>query len=359
MAFSNLRQKKISILGSSGYGGMQLVRLLRNNPNYEIVNLCGQRTIGKYWNELFPFLKLRTDKIIEEINLDKISDTSDYVFLSLPNGVASTIVPNLINKNVKILDLSADYRYKSLNKWNQVYVSESTSLKRNDFKLCEQAVYGLPEIYRNEIKKANIVSCPGCFPTASLLPLLPFLKQGLIETDGIIIDAKTGTSGGGRIPKENLLLSECSESISPYGVVGHRHTSEIEQIASAISGKDIQIQFTPHLVPMVRGILSTVYCRLRDPGLTAEDCRIILDTYYRNESFIDVLDVGIYPSTKWVRNTNKAFISVQVDKRTSRLILMCVIDNLLKGQAGQAVQNLNILSGLDEIFSLPEVTFFP
>ena len=217
----------------------------------------------------------------------------------------------------------------------------------------------MPEIYRNEIKKANIVSCPGCFPTASLLPLQPFLKQGLIETDGIIIDAKTGTSGGGRIPKENLLLSECSESISPYGVVGHRHTSEIEQIASAISGKDIQIQFTPHLVPMVRGILSTVYCRLRDPGLTAEDCRIILDTYYRNESFIDVLNVGIYPSTKWVRNTNKAFISVQVDKRTSRLILMCVIDNLLKGQAGQAVQNLNILSGLDEIFSLPEVTFFP
>jgi N-acetyl-gamma-glutamyl-phosphate reductase len=210
-----------------------------------------------------------------------------------------------------------------------------------------------------EIAAAKLVAAPGCFPTASLLPLLPFLKQGLIENDGLIIDAKTGTSGGGRLAKEQFLLAEASESITPYGVVGHRHTSEIEQLASEVAGQPIQLQFTPHLVPMVRGLLATVYGRLRDPGLTAEDCTIVLNAIYRHHPFVDVLPVGTYPATKWVKNTNKALLSVQVDNRTSRLVLMSAVDNLVKGQAGQAVQCLNLMAGLPPATGLPSLTFYP
>ena len=180
-----------------------------------------------------------------------------------------------------------------------------------------------------------------------------------MESEGIIIDAKSGTSGGGRNPSEQLLLSECSESIRPYGVIGHRHTAEIERIASHFAGHEVNLQFTPHLVPMVRGILSTVYARLRDPGLTAEDCKIVIEAFYKDQPFIDILPVGTYPATKWVKNTNKVMISVEVDKRHGRIVLMSVIDNLLKGQAGQAVQNLNIMHGLESDIGLPKITFYP
>ena len=186
-----------------------------------------------------------------------------------------------------------------------------------------------------------------------------FLKQGLIENDGLIVDAKTGTSGGGRNPKENMLLSEAGESISPYGVLGHRHTSEIEQQATEVAGQEIQLQFTPHLVPMVRGLLATVYGRLRDPGITAVDCKTVLDTFYRNHPNIGILPVGTYPSTKWVRQTNKALLSVQVDCRTGQVVIMCAIDNLVKGQAGQAIQNLNLMAGLPQETGLPLVCYYP
>ena len=204
-----------------------------------------------------------------------------------------------------------------------------------------------------------MVAAPGCFPTASLLPLLPFLKQGLIESDGLIIDAKTGTSGGGRAAKEHLLLAEASESIAPYGVIGHRHTSEIEQLASTVAGCPIQLQFTPHLVPMVRGLLSTVYARLRDPGLTAEDCTTVLQTVYQQQPCVEVLPVGTYPATKWAKHTNRAMLSVQVDTRTGRLVLMSAVDNLLKGQAGQGVQCLNLMAGLESTEGLPLTPFYP
>ncbi len=359
MAFANSKLNRIGIIGASGYGGLQLVRLLKDHPLFKITYLGGERTAGAKWNDLFPFLALDSNPVIETPNINSISDQVDYVFLSLPNGLASQYVPQLLGKGIRIIDLSADYRYKSLELWKQVYNQEAALYKRTDSQLCNLAVYGLPELNNDLIKDSNLISCPGCFPTASLLPLLPFLKQGLIENEGIIIDAKSGTSGGGRLPKEHLLLAESSETISPYSVIGHRHTSEIEQIATEISGHEIQLQFTPHLVPMVRGLLSTVYSRLRDPGLTAEDCRTLLDTFYRNHPFINILPVGIYPSTKWVKNTNKAFISVQVDKRTGRLVLMNAIDNLIKGQAGQAVQNLNIMANISQEEGLPCQTFYP
>jgi N-acetyl-gamma-glutamyl-phosphate reductase len=203
------------------------------------------------------------------------------------------------------------------------------------------------------------VAAPGCFPTASLLALLPFLKQGLIETGGIVIDAKTGTSGGGRAAKEHLLLAEAGEAVAPYGVVGPRHTSEIEQLASREAGQPIRLQFTPHLMPMVRGLLATVYARLRDPGLTAEDCTTLLQAAYRHSPCVDVLPSGTYPSTKWVRQTNRCLLSVQVDKRTGQLILMSAIDNLIKGQAGQGVQCLNLMAGLEAGTGLPLLPFYP
>ena len=359
MGFTKSKEIRVAIIGASGYGGVQLIRLLKEHPHSIVTFLGGERSAGKAWNDLFPFITLEDNLVIQEPDPEIIQQKADFVFLCLPNGLASQIVPDLLNRGLRIIDLSADYRFRSLDQWKEIYKTEANKYKRFDFDLCMESIYGLPEWNYDKIIKSRLVSCPGCFPTSSLLPLIPFLKQGLIENEGIIIDAKSGTSGGGRIPKEHLLLAECAESISPYAVIGHRHTSEIEQLSSEISGYSIDLQFTPHLTPMVRGLLSTVYARLRDPGLTAEDCRIILDTYYLNMPFVDVLPVGVYPATKWVRHTNKALLSVQVDIRSGRIVFMSVIDNLIKGQAGQAIQNLNIMSGLDQISGLPMQPFYP
>ena len=359
MNYLNNNPKRVAVIGASGYGGIQAVRLLKNHPNFEMSFLGGFKTANSNWNHLFPFLALNNNPVIQDVDPQKISEAADFVILSLPNGLSSQITPSLLNKKLRVIDLSADYRYRSLNIWQEIYKTESKENLRKDNILCEQATYGIPEINSEAIKSSDLVASPGCFPTSALLPLVPLLKQGLIETDGIIIDSKSGTSGGGRNPKEHLLLSEASESISPYGVIGHRHTSEIEQELSNASGVNMNIQFTPHLVPMVRGLLSTIYARLRDPGLTADDCKTVLETVYRNNKTVDILPVGTYPQTKWVRYTNKVLISVQVDKRNGRLVIMSAIDNLIKGQAGQAVQSLNLMSGLSDDISLPMDTFYP
>ncbi len=350
---------RVAILGSTGYGGLQSLRILNDHPNFEVTYLAGDTTVGKYWNDLFPFIPLNENYKINKIDPNINKDIADIVLLSLPNGLASQYVPTFLKNNLRVIDLSADYRFKSLQQWKYVYSTHSITNNRNDEDLCSTAVYGLPELNFGLIKDTNLVACPGCYPTASLLPLLPFLKQGLIEYDGIVIDAKSGSSGGGRIANKNLLLAEISESISPYQVIGHRHTPEIEQIATAVAGKPISVQFTPHLVPMIRGILSNVYAQLRDPGLTSEDCRTIIESFYRNHESILVLPVGTYPSTKYVRNTNKAMLSVQVDKRTGRIVMMCVIDNLIKGQAGQAIQCLNIMNGFETNKGLTFNNFYP
>ena len=350
---------RVAVVGASGYGGLQTLRLLQRHPQFAITFLGGERSAGKRWSEICPFLPLLDDPVVETPDPARIAETADFVVLSPPNGLASDLVPDLLERGVRVVDLSADYRYRSLEEWSQVYVQEAQKHQRTDVQLCQDAVYGLPEWFGPEIAQARLVAAPGCFPTTSLLPLLPFLKQGLIETDGLIIDAKTGTSGGGRAAKEHLLLAEASESITPYGVVGHRHTSEIEQIASAVAACPIQLQFTPHLVPMVRGLLSTVYARLRDPGLTADDCTTVLEAVYRHHPCVRVLPVGTYPATKWAKHTNQALLSVQVDSRTGRLVLMSAVDNLMKGQAGQGVQCLNLMAGLPATTGLPLEPFYP
>jgi N-acetyl-gamma-glutamyl-phosphate reductase len=351
--------KRVAVIGASGYGGLQTLRLLHGHPSLSVTFLGGGRSSGKRWSELVPFLPLPGDPVVCSPDVETIAQAADLALLSLPNGLASTLVPGLLERGVKVVDLSADYRYPSLSRWQEVYVSEARQTPRQDDALCAEAVYGLVEWQEAEIRNARLVAAPGCFPTASLLALLPFLNQGLVETGGIVIDAKTGTSGGGREAKEHLLLAEASEAVSPYGVVGHRHTSEIEQLAGRVAGQPIQLQFTPHLMPMVRGLLATVYARLRDPGLTADDCTTLLRAAYRDRPSVEVLPVGTYPSTKWVRQTNRCLLSVQVDQRTGQLIVMSAIDNLVKGQAGQGVQCLNLLAGLEAGTGLPLLPFYP
>ena len=349
----------VAILGATGYGGLQLVSLLRTSKKHKITFLGGEKSSGLKWNDLFPFLTIDNNLSIESLSTDAISRSSDVAILSLPNGISSTITPSLLKKGLKVIDLSADYRYKSLDTWKDVYSQEASIYNRNDYELCEEAVYGLTEIYHKEISKARLVACPGCYPTSSLIPLIPFLSQGIIENEGIIVDSKSGTSGAGRNPKVNLLLSEAGDGISAYSILNHRHVSEIEQVLSRVSDNKISLQFTPHLVPFVRGMFSTIYGRLKDPGLTSEDCKILLENFYRNFPNVKVLPIGIYPSTKWVKNSNNIYLSLKVDNRNGRIIILSVIDNLLKGQAGQAFQNLNLISNLPIDNELDLKNFYP
>jgi len=350
---------RVAVIGASGYGGLQTLRLLQDHPSFTVSFLGGERSSGRRWSDLVPFLPLPGDPVVRTPDPEAIAAAADLAVLSLPNGLAAGLAPELLERGLKVVDLSADYRYRSLAQWQEVYAAEAREVPRHDEALCQEAVYGLVDWEEARIRSARLVAAPGCFPTASLLALLPFLQQGLIEPAGIVIDAKTGTSGGGRAAKEHLLLAEASEAVAPYGVVGHRHTSEIEQSAGQAAGLPIQLQFTPHLMPMVRGLLATVYARLRDPGLTAEDCTTLLAAAYRHSTSVAVLPVGIYPSTKWVRHTNRCLLSVQVDSRTGQLIVMSAIDNLIKGQAGQGVQCLNLLAGLEANTGLPQLPFYP
>jgi N-acetyl-gamma-glutamyl-phosphate reductase len=350
---------RVAVIGASGYGGLQTLRLLQGHPQLDVTFLGGERSSGKRWSDLVPFLPMAGDPVVQACEPEAIAAAADLAVLSLPNGLASQLVPSLVAKGVKVVDLSADYRYRSLSHWQENYSSEARSHPREDGDLCAEAIYGLAEWESERIAKARLVAAPGCFPTASLLALMPFLSQGLIELNGIVIDAKTGTSGGGRAAKEHLLLAEAGESVVPYGVIGHRHTSEIEQQCSHVCGHPLLVQFTPHLIPMVRGLLATVYARLRDPGLTADDCSTLLKAAYRHSSCVEVLPVGTYPATKWVKGTNRALLSVQVDRRTGQLIVMSAIDNLIKGQAGQGVQCLNLMAGLPQDTGLPLLPFYP
>ncbi|MCL1467816.1 N-acetyl-gamma-glutamyl-phosphate reductase [Argonema galeatum] len=344
----------VGIVGASGYGGVQLVRLLMEHPGVELVYLGGESSAGKPFSDLYPHLGHVVDLMIEPIDLEKIASRCQVVFLSLPNGLAYQMAPTLLEKGCKVLDLSADYRFADLDTYTSWYGGD-----RTDKEVAATAVYGLPELYRDRIAGAQLVGCPGCYPTASLLALSPLLKQGLILPETAIIDAKSGTSGGGRQAKTNMLLAEADNSLGAYGVGRHRHTPEIEQICSDLAGHEVTVQFTPHLIPMVRGILATVYATLRDPGLVREDLITIYNAFYRNAPWVKVLSGGIYPQTKWACGTNLCYIGVEVDPRTDRVIVMSAIDNLMKGQAGQALQCLNLMMGWDETLGLPNMCFYP
>lgn len=351
---ANSEKTSVGIVGASGYGGVQLVRLLVEHPQVEIVYLGGDSSAGKEYGDLYPHLRHRISSKIEPVDLKTIASRCDVVFLGLPNGLACNFAPELIAQGCKVLDLSADYRFKNLDTYTTWYKTE-----RKDLDTCANAVYGLPEIYRKEIVNSNLIGCPGCYPTASLLALAPLLKQGLVDLDSMIIDAKSGTSGGGRQGKIPLLLAEADNSLGAYGVAKHRHTPEIEEICSDLARSEVKLQFTPHLIPMPRGILATVYGTLTDPGLVTDDLLTVYRAFYRQSKFVKVMDRDIYPQTKWACGTNLAYIGLEVDPRTGRVIVMSAIDNLLKGQAGQAVQCLNIMMGWEEDLGLPTLGFYP
>jgi N-acetyl-gamma-glutamyl-phosphate reductase len=344
----------IGIVGASGYGGVQLVRLLQDHPLVEITYLGGNSSAGKTMGDIYPHLRLACDLTIEKIDPANIASRCQAVFLSLPNGIACELAPKLLALGCRVLDLSADYRFHDLDTYNAWY-----KIDRSDREVAQTAVYGLPELYRSQLRKASLVGCPGCYPTASLLALYPLIKNGLIQEETIIIDAKSGVSGGGREAKTHLLLAEADNSVAAYSVAGHRHTPEIERICSEVAGHDLNVQFTPHLMPMVRGIFATIYANLRDPRLVADDLMTIYQSTYRADPWVRVLPSGTYPQTKWALGTNTCFISIEVDARTGRAIVMSAIDNLVKGQAGQAVQCLNLMMGWDETLGLPKLAFYP
>ncbi len=353
------RRIRAGIIGASGYGGIQLVRLLNEHPQVQITYLGGNSSAGRPYTDIYPHLTGADPHgemalKVEAVDVDAIADRCDAVFLSLPNGLACTLVPTLLVKGCKVLDLSADYRFSNLETYSTWY-----GQSRSDGGTNAQAVYGLPELYRDRIRTSNLVGCPGCYPTASLLALAPLLKQGLAQPDSLIIDAKSGVSGGGRQGKEHLLLAEADNSVGAYGVAKHRHTPEIEQVCSDLARNEVLVQFTPHLIPMVRGILATVYANLRDPGLVRDDLNTIYTAFYRHSPWVTVLPNGTYPQTKWAWGTNRCYLSVEVDARTGRVIVMAAIDNLMKGQAGQAVQCFNLMHGLDEQLGLPRISFYP
>lgn len=342
---------RVAILGASGYTGAELIRFLLRHPRARIVALTGERAAGKPVAEVFPHLAP-----YDLPALTKIADVDwsgvDFVFCGLPHGTTQEVIAGL-PEHVRICDLSADFRLFDVETYAQWYghAHKAPALQ-------EEAVYGLSEITREAVAKARLVANPGCYPTASQLPLIPLLQAGLIEIDDIIIDAKSGVSGAGRDAKQGSLFTEVTEGIHPYGIASHRHAPEIEQGLTQAAGKDIVVAFTPHLMPMARGILATTYVKLKGSA-TADDLRDMLRNTYKDEPFVKVLADGVAPQTRHVRASNLCLINVFADRLPGRAIIISAIDNLVKGASGQAIQNFNIMYGFEETLGLDLVPVFP
>ena len=330
---------KAGIIGATGYAGGELVRILLGHKNTEIKWYGSRSYIDKKYYEVYQNMFELVDDVCLDDNMAQLADQVDVIFTATPQGLCASMINEEILSKVKVIDLSADFRIKDVKVYEEWY---KISHKAPEF--IPEAVYGLCEINREAVKKARLVANPGCYTTCSILTCYPLVKEGLIDPDTLIIDAKSGTSGAGRGAKVDNLFCEVNESIKPYGVTNHRHTPEIEQELSEAAGHGIVLQFTPHLVPMNRGILSVCYARLL-PGITDEDVKKAY-SIYENEPSIRLIDA--LPETRFVKGTNLVDISYRIDKRTGNVIAMGAIDNLVKGAAGQAVQNMNIVFGLDE-----------
>ncbi|MCG8498956.1 MAG: N-acetyl-gamma-glutamyl-phosphate reductase [Firmicutes bacterium] len=333
---------KIGILGATGYAGIELVRILSQHPQVEIVSVTSQSYAGQKISDIYPHLRGLCDMTCEKPDVEKISRQCDLVFTALPHGVSKTIVPQLAAHNLKVIDLSGDFRYNDTTVYEKWYGTPHT-----DPALLEKAVYGLPELHRAQIAKASLIGNPGCYTTCSILPLVPLLANQMIHRDNIIIDAKSGVSGAGRSTALPYHFCECTENMKAYKIAAHRHTSEIEQELSEVAGEQMMLSFTPHLVPMKRGIITTAYANLKQKCTTAS----LLDMYkqyYQDEYFIRIHPEGKLPETKYVAGSNFIDIGMVVDERLNRVVVVAALDNIIKGAAGQAVQNMNILLGIDE-----------
>ncbi len=348
---SGLSKVRVAILGASGYSGADLVRLLALHPVARIVALTGERQAGKTMAEVFPHLgglDLPRLTKIDEVDWTPV----DVAFCALPHGTTQDVV-KAIPTHVKIIDISADFRLTDIDSYAEWYGHPHRAVE-----LQKEAVYGLTEHKRDSIHNARIVANPGCYPTSAQLPLIPLLQAGLIDPDEIIIDAKSGVTGAGREAKQDSLFAEVSEGVHAYGIARHRHAPEIDQELSQAVGRDIKVVFTPHLMPMNRGILSTIYVKLAN-GHTAADLRDVLEKRYADEPFVRVTPDGTAPSTRHVRGSNMALMGVFADRVPGRAILVSAIDNLVKGASGQAIQNMNVMLQLPEKMGLSQIALFP
>lgn len=344
---------KAGIIGSTGYAGGELARLLLQRDDVEIKWYGSRSYIDQKYASIYQnMFKIVDDKCMDD-NMKELADQVDVIFTATPQGLCSTLVNEEILSKVKIIDLSADFRIKDVAVYEKWY-----KLTHRSPEYIKEAVYGLPEVNREKIKNARIIANPGCFPTCSFLSTYPLVKEGLIDPNTIIIDAKSGTSGAGRSAKVDSLFCEVNENIKAYGVASHRHTPEIEEQLSYAAGKPVVISFTPHLVPMNRGILVTAYASLTKE-VTWEEVRAAYDKYYKDEYFVRVLDKDVVPQTRWVEGSNFADVNFKIDPRTNRIVMMGAIDNMVKGAAGQAIQNMNLLFGLPENTGLKQIPMFP
>lgn len=343
---------KAGIIGATGYAGSELVRILTSHPQVELVSLTSQSYAGKSYSEVYESYRHIPSYICEEEDMEKMAEICDVIFMALPHGVASKKVTDEILSKCKIIDLGADFRLQDI----ETYESWYTTHYAKD--ILPEAVYGLCEINRDKIAGRRIVANPGCYTTCSILSMYPLVKEGMVDLSSIIIDAKSGATGAGRSLSLGNHYCELNESVKAYKVAAHRHTPEIEEQLSYAAGENIVINFTPHLIPMDRGILATCYAKLNG-DYTYEDIRAAYEKHYGSEHFIRLTKEGTFPETKWVKGSNFVDIGFAVDKRTCRVIVIGALDNLFKGAAGQAVQNMNILFGLDETEGIDYVPIFP
>ena len=340
---------KVGIIGSTGYAGAELVRILLNHPDAKIV-WYGSRSYKDepYASVYGSMFELVDDKCLDD-DMDKLAEAADVIFTATPQGYCAGKVSEGLLQRAKVVDISADFRLKDAARYEAWY-----GIHHPTPEFLPEAVYGLPELFREKLSGARLVANPGCFPTCSILTIFPWVKAGFIDPDSVIIDAKSGTSGAGRGAKVQNLFCGVNENIKAYGVATHRHTPEIEDQIGEAAGRELAVQFTPHLIPMNRGILVTAYAKLRD-GAEEGEMRSFLTEKYRNEPFVRVLPEGKVPETRWVKGSNYADVGFKTDPRTRRVIMMGAIDNIGKGAAGQAVQNMNIMFGLDESAGLRTV----
>ena len=350
-----MKKLKISIIGATGYTGKELVKILMNHPKVELVYLTSSTYTGKNIADVFPEFLNKLDKKLTNLNLNVVSQDSDLVFTALPHTVSMDVVPELLKKGNKVIDLSADYRIKDPAVYKEWYEKEHNKISE---KLLSGAVYGLPEIYLGKIKDALLVANPGCYPTSIILGIAPLLKSKLVDPQGIIIDSKSGATGAGRKLSLGLHFSECNENFKAYKVVKHNHIPEVEQELTSIyfggddnkqtqQGAEIKISFTPHLLPIDKGIFSTCYLNLNSPK-EEEEILKIYQKFYQNAPFMRIFEPPNLPEIKFVTGTNYCDIGFTIDERVNKIKVISVIDNLLKGAAGQAVQNMNIMSGFPE-----------
>lgn len=344
---------RVGIIGSTGYAGGELVRILMGHKEVEMKWFGSRSYIDKKYAEVYQNMFQIVDATCMDDNMEELADEVDVIFTATPQGLCASLVKEEILSKVKIVDLSADFRIKDVEVYEEWY-----KIKHPTPQFIEEAVYGLCEVNREAVKKARLVANPGCYPTCSFLSIYPLAKEGLIDMNTLIIDAKSGTSGAGRGAKVDNLYCEVNENIKAYGVATHRHTPEIEEQLGYASGEKVTLNFTPHLVPMNRGILVTAYASLKKE-VTYEEVKKVYDSYYNKEKFVRVLEKDVCPQTKWVEGSNYVDVNFKIDPRTNRIIMMGAMDNLVKGAAGQAVQNMNLMFGLPEAEGLELVPMFP